>query len=154
MTNLSKAFLGQWVGGNHLFLSWQTKPEHVSDTRLAVTPAAGGKFLQFHYDWQHDGQLQQGVLLLGYDEEQNAASAAWGDSWHQDKKLMQCAGAVDQAGVVNLLGSFAAPPDPDWGWRIILTPQSATEMQIVMNVITPDGREALAVRADYRRLPA
>ncbi|HTD02213.1 DUF1579 family protein [Undibacterium sp.] len=152
MSAIFPHFSGQWAGSNHLFLSWQTDPEHVSDTRLSVTPVVSGHFLQFSYDWTHDGQLQQGVLLLGHDEEQNAASAAWGDSWHQDKKLMQCTGAVDSVGAVHLLGSFAAPPDQDWGWRIVLSPLSEAEMQVRMHVISPEGKEELAVRADYRRL--
>ncbi|WP_394782248.1 DUF1579 family protein [Undibacterium sp.] len=144
-------FIGQWQGSNTLILSWKNPPEYLSDTNLTVSEAANGHMLQLSYDWSHDGKPQQGTLLLAYDAEKNLATAAWGDSYHMDKKLFQCAGAIGADGVVDLLGSFEAPPGPDWGWRIVLTPVSASEMQIAMMVIPPGEEEQAAVRGDYRK---
>ena len=50
---------------------------------------------------------------------------------------------------LSLLGSYAAPPGPDWGWRIVLEPLSET-LQIRMDNITPDGEDLPAVEATYR----
>lgn len=152
MADIFSKFLGEWEGSNQLFLSWPTPSEFQSDTRLTVSEAGNGCFLQFSYDWSHEGKPQQGVLLLAYDPEQNAATAAWGDSWHASKKLLQCSGAVGDGGAVDLLGSFEAPPGPDWGWRILLTPVSASEVQIAMKVIPPGEEEQAAVLATYRKV--
>jgi hypothetical protein len=50
-----------------------------------------------------------------------------------------------------MLGSYAAPPGPDWGWRITIRSASPAEFQIVMHNISPDGQEDLAVQIDYAR---
>jgi hypothetical protein len=89
------------------------------------------------------------VLLFGYDE-QNAASAAWVDSFHMSTKIMSCTGTATN-GTAELRGSYEAPPDPDWGWRITIRSLSANELKIIMHNISPEGQEDLAVQADYTR---
>ena len=110
---------------------------------------AGGSFLQFDYDWTYKGEGQTGLLLLGCDEE-DAASAAWVDSFHMSTKIMSCAGyATDGSAVLS--GSYAAPPRPDWGWRITIRSVSPNELTIVMHNISPEAQEDLAVQIDYTR---
>ena len=47
-------------------------------------------------------------------------------------------------------GTYAAPPGPDWGWRIEITPDEGT-LRVVMFNIWPEGKEALAVETVYTR---
>ena len=54
-------------------------------------------------------------------------------------------------GSVSIQGSYAAPPGPDWGWRILIEPRQADSFWMVMYNISPEGREALAVEATYAR---
>jgi hypothetical protein len=89
--------------------------------------------------------------LLGYDEQQKMATAAWVDSWHMSSKIMACEGAIDPQGAIDIRGSYEAPPGPDWGWRIVITPKSGKELQLVMYNISPEGVEELAVQADYKK---
>ena len=110
---------------------------------------AGGSFLQFDYGWTYEGEEQAGLLLLGYDEE-NAASAAWVDSFHMSTKIMSCAGRAAD-GMVELSGFYATPSGPDWGWRITIRSVSPNELTIVMHNISPEGQEDLAVQIDYTR---
>ena len=110
---------------------------------------AGGSFLQFDYDWTYEGEEQAGVLLFGYDDE-NAASAAWVDSFHMSTKIMACAGRAAN-GSADLSGSYAAPPGPDWAWRITIRSVSSNQLTIVMHNISPEGQEDLAVQVDYTR---
>ena len=110
---------------------------------------AGGSFLQFDYDWTYEGEGQTGLLLFGCDEE-NAASAAWVDSFHMSTKIMSCAGRAAD-GSAELSGSYAAPPGPDWGWRITIRSVSPNELTIVMHNISPEAQEDLAVQIDYTR---
>ena len=62
---------------------------------------------------------------------------------------MQCTGKTETNGAVSVLGYYAAPPDPDWGWRITLQPDSANRFRLIMYNITPDGEEILAVEAVF-----
>jgi len=121
-----------------------------SPSQLSVSPIAGGSFLQFNYDWTYEDETQSGVLLFGFSDEQNVASAAWVDSFHMSSKIMSCTGTATDGGA-DLRGSYEAPPGPDWGWRINIRSVSATELQVVMHNISPEGQEDLAVQLDYRR---
>jgi hypothetical protein len=118
---------------------------------LSVAPVAKGKFLSLTYTWSHEEVAQEGLILLGYDDKQEIATAAWVDSWHMSSKIMACQGKIDEQGAIDLRGSYEAPPGPDWGWRIVITPKSGSGLQIVMYNITPEGAEDLAVQADYKR---
>lgn len=55
-----------------------------------------------------------------------------------------------ERGVIDVRGSYAAPPGPDWGWRFIIAPAQMS-LGLVMYNITPAGQEALAVEASYVR---
>ena len=65
--------------------------------------------------------------------------------------MMALQGTVDTNGQISLLGSYEAPPDPDWGWKIIIDVPGADKISIGMYNITPDGVKELAVQADYVR---
>jgi hypothetical protein len=151
LTEIQNDFIGEWTGSNLLRLSWLTPSDYHSPSRLSVQPVAKGKFLMFTYTWSHEDVSQEGVILLGCDAQQEVATAAWVDSWHMSSKIMLCEGVIDSQGAINIRGSYEAPPGPDWGWRIVITPKSGRELQIVMYNISPEGAEELAVQADYKR---
>lgn len=147
---LKPTLIGEWQGTKLLYFSPPPEPPAAtSPSKLSVTPIAGGNFLQFNYDWTYEGDEQTGVLLFGCDE-QNAASAAWVDSFHMSSKIMFSTGTAAN-GSVDMLGAYAAPPGPDWGWRIAIRSVSKDELQIVMHNISPEGQEDLAVQIDYTR---
>ena len=147
---LKRALIGHWRGTKQLYMSPPPTPAISSPSELSVTPIARGSFLQFNYDWTYEGEAQAGVLLLGVSDEENAASAAWVDSFHMSSTIMSFVGTVAD-GAVDVRGSYAAPPGPDWGWRITTRSVSASELQIVMHNISPEGQEDLAVQIDYAR---
>ncbi len=151
LTEIQDHLFGDWTGSNLLRLSWLTPSDYHSPSVLSVKPIAKGKFLNFTYTWSHEEVSQEGVILLGYDAQQEVATAAWVDSWHMSSKIMACKGKIDPPGVINIRGAYEAPPGPDWGWRIVITPKSGKELQIVMYNISPEGAEDLAVQADYHR---
>ena len=67
-------------------------------------------------------------------------------------KAMVCAGPRPDALTLAVQGSYAAPPGPDWGWRIEITPEPAGALRIKMYNIWPGGaQEALAAEATYTR---
>ena len=152
--NLNDLFVnlvGKWTGQNLLRLSWVTPPEYISPSTVSVLPEAKGKFLSFRYTWSHENVTHGGFLLVGYDTEKKIATAAWVDSWHMSSAVMFCRGTIDPQGTIDLRGSYEAPPGPDWGWRIIISTPSSTELQIIMYNCSPEGGEDLAVKAEYKR---
>jgi len=147
--DFKRALIGEWRGTKQLYLEPPPAPPLSSLSKLFVKPVAGGNFLQFDYDWTYQGAEQAGVLLFCCDEE-NAASAAWVDSFHMSTKVWLCTGRATD-GSAELRGSYAAPPGPDWGWRITIRPAVPNELTIVMHNISPEGQEDLAVQIDYTR---
>ena len=146
------ALSGEWKGTKTVFLGGESGPEKKSASRMTVAKAARGAFMLLDYTWKYEADAQEGVLLLGYDDKQNAATAAWGDSWHMSQKIMHCTGAIDANGAFHVQGSYEAPPDPDWGWRIALTIHTADSIALVMHNLSPEGQQDLAVRAEFARV--
>jgi hypothetical protein len=52
---------------------------------------------------------------------------------------------------LSVAGTYAAPPGPDWGWRITIEPQSPAAFRLRMYNISPAGPSDLAVEAIYAR---
>jgi Protein of unknown function (DUF1579) len=139
---------GRWAGTNRL----QDPHANIagdSPATAVLTPVLGGRFLRLDYTWAYRGAPQEGSILFGGDPA-GALTAHWIDTWHMGDLVMACRGAVEAGGVVSVRGSYAAPPGPDWGWRIDLYP-GADKLRVVMFNIWPDGREELAVEATYTR---
>lgn len=142
---------GQWTGENALWLS-ETEPPRLSASRCSVAPEANGQCLALRYTWADSGKPQEGVLLLNADPESAACTAVWTDSWHYAHQLMTLRGAADAVGAASMLGAYAAPPGPDWGWRITVAPPEGDRFTLRMFNISPDGEEVLAVEALFSRL--
>lgn len=130
-------------------------PEHHlsadSESRAIVTPVLGGRFIRIDYTWSDKGKPQEGSLLAGYEAITGIVTVAWIDSWHNSDRIMVCTGRAEPDGALNVLGSYGAPPGPDWGWRTQVH-AGADRLHIVMFNVHPDGREELAVNADYVRV--
>lgn len=140
--------VGNWHGINRLWLS-PDEPVRVAETTATVALIAQGKFLTFRYTWLYEDQPQDGLLLIGQEKEENLFKAVWLDSWHMGDTFMLCQGSLDPQGNLSVQGTYAAPPGPDWGWRIILETGEDNTLRLAMVNIVPDGREALAVEAIY-----
>jgi hypothetical protein len=143
------ACAGCWAGTSRLQDPHSGSPE-VSISTATVTPVLGGRFVRLDYTWTYREAPKEGSLLVGHDASGGEATAHWIDTWHMADKVMACRGAAEPGGRLDVRGSYAAPPGPDWGWRIVITP-GGQALRIVMHNITPDGQEALAVEAEYAR---
>ena len=142
------ACAGRWRGSNRLHDPHTGKPEDSASTAV-LAELLGGRFVRLDYTWSYRGVPQEGSLLIGRQAARGKATAHWIDSWHMSDGVMACEGTVDPDGGIDVRGSYAAPPGPDWGWRILLRPAGGATLQLVMYNVTPDGREELAVEAKY-----
>ncbi len=146
---LHPQLLGNWSGESLLWMSADAAPL-ASPSRLSVTLVAMGRFLSLGYTWVYEGKPQEGLLIVGDHNQQSLATAGWVDSWHQSGKVMHCVGSVEGEGFA-VTGGYAAPPGPDWGWRLSVTASSVEELVLEMHNVPPGGEPELAVRGRYRR---
>jgi hypothetical protein len=142
--------VGLWAGPSLLWFAPGTEP-FACESTADLQHEADGRMLALRYAWSHEGKPHAGVLLLGDDPATGRCDAAWADSFHNGHRLMPLSGDVSADGTADVLGRYAAPPGPDWGWRIVLDHPSPDLLLLQMYNITPDGQSALAVEARYGR---
>jgi hypothetical protein len=140
---------GRWNGTYRLWVE-PSQPVRESQSTAMLSPVAGGNFTRLDYSWEYDGRPQDGSILIGFDEQREVVTAVWVDSWHMSDKAMLCEGRRT-GGAVELNGSYAAPPGPDWGWRTVIEPADADSLRVTMFNVSPEGKEELAVEVLYRR---
>ena len=122
--------LGDWHGTNRLRL--MPTDEYQPSTATATVGVTAARFVTIAYTWSDGDAPQDGLLLVGGSVE--AAEAVWVDSWHTGPSWMSFSGGVGEDGELRLLGSYAAPTGPDWGWHIHLRPQDAV---LTMHNVVP-----------------
>lgn len=142
------ALVGRWQGTNRLWLD-PDEPADESAATAVLDLTAEGKIATLEYTWAYDGEPQQGFLMFSQLKEKTAA--AWADSWHNHDGIMQMKGAAEASSELWVKGSYAAPPGPDWGWRLALHPDSDDQFRLIMHNISPEGEEMLAVEVVFTR---
>jgi hypothetical protein len=143
--------VGEWSGSSRLHRDWLNPPD-VSDSPSTATVAlvAKGKFLTISYTWAMDGTSHEGFMLLGKEGKTTEVNVSWVDSFHMSGKPLNSVGSID-GDRIEVLGSYAAPPGPDWGWRTVLTTDGASSFEIVMYNVEPDAEPTVAYRNRYTR---
>jgi hypothetical protein len=141
---------GKWRGEMQLFRPWISAEPASSASEMVIGPAAEGRFLSLGYDWSLEGVRQSGLMLLKHDVKAHTLKAVWIDSYHMSGDFMVSTGSADDPRTISVRGSYAAPPDPDWGWRTVIAAVH-DGVELSMFNITPDGEESIAVHALYRR---
>ncbi len=141
--------VGRWSGDNTVWLGPGTDPLRSTAT-AQVSLEAEGQALGMRYAWAEGGKPQSGILLIVGDATLSAWAGAWTDSWHYAHQLMDVRG-TGGGNAVSVHGTYAAPPGPDWGWRLVLEPGDADRCTLRMFNRTPDGAEALAVEMRLTR---
>lgn len=122
-----------------------------SPSTATVNSVPGG--VRLDYTWSYQGKSQQGSIRFGTDGEAGAVTARWTDTWHTGGQPMACSGPKPSGTTLSVRGTYAAPPGPDWGWRIDVTPDKEN-LRIVMYNVWPQeqgGKEELAVEVTYAR---
>jgi hypothetical protein len=142
---------GHWAGPSKLWLS-PDAPARESASTAVVKLAAKGRCLVVEYTWAFEGEEQEGLLVLGPGGEPGSVAGSWVDSWHMSDAFMALAGGIEDGARISVLGSYAAPPGPDWGWRVAIEPGAET-FKLLMYNISPEGAEAPAVEAVYAAQP-
>jgi len=141
---------GTWSGTKQLWLDPAQPPStHRFSAQGAVI--AGGSFLRLSYAWSQGTRLDEGEMVIAPNVADGAVCINWVDSFHSSRDILVCRREPSPAGALVGRGSYAAPPGPDWGWRITLRLNAEGEMDILMHNIWPEGREDIAVRIIAQR---
>jgi hypothetical protein len=138
---------GTWDGTNCLH-DPDTRLPDISPSTAIITPILGGIFIRFDYDWIYRGKKQEGSMLIGNDIKSQLNSIYWIDTWHMGNKAMMCKAVAPNENDISVIGSYPAPPGPDWGWRIAIAPGDA-RLSFTMFNISPVGNEDIAVETIY-----
>lgn len=141
---------GSYEGPNRVWLA-PGQPARESAAAADVASIAQGRFITVTYSWADEGRPQDGLLLLGENPGLATWSATWVDSWHMGDVAMTLEGTPVANETISVRGGYAAPPGPDWGWRIVVSPRGPDGFDVRMYNITPEGEEALAVEARFTR---
>ena len=139
---------GAWAGPSRLILEGTV---YDSESTARVRHVGQGRFVAASYTWSIEGEPQAGEIVFPAALGDAPANAAWLDSWHMGDVIMFCQATFNRDGFASLLGSYAAPTGPDWGWRTELGLNADDLLVLRMFNITPEGQEELAVHAEYRR---
>ncbi|MGQ0642500.1 MAG: DUF1579 family protein [Gemmatimonadaceae bacterium] len=143
---------GHWAGKNTLYVPWLDPPQSKSDASATIAQVVNGLFMTIAYTWADHGEPHEGLLVIGEHPKTGTVSVAWTDSWHQSGSILHSSGTVEADGSVSFLGMYPAPPDPDWGWRTVITPRGTDAFDVVMTNIAPNGEETVAVETSYERV--
>ena len=145
-----RALVGEWAGTKKLWMMPGSPAEECEST-ASVALEACGQFATVRYTWSGDGNAREGLFVMRLATTPTKANVVWTDSWHMKDEFMVCPAERDDDAIISVKGSYPAPPGPDWGWRMAIRSDAPDGFQLVMHNITPDGQEALAVEATYRR---
>ena len=142
--------LGEWSGTNQLWLS-PGESAYESKSTAIVSLVAQNQFIKLAYTWAFENEPQDGLIIYRSDFDLHPSGSIWLDSWHLKNEIMLCESTWDDRGVSILQGSYPAPSGPDWVWRIEIENNTKASLNIRMFNVSPEGQEALAVLAQYRR---
>lgn len=141
--------VGKWRGINRLHTVWiPENPVRETSSQATVELTARGRFLKFEYDWSFEDAPQEGLILLGSEDENY--KTFWIDSWHMGSKFMVSEG-IAAHGTISLKGFYAVPDHPDWGWQTIFDLSNENTFKITMLNVSPEGEETIAVEMHFER---
>ncbi len=146
-----ESLVGKWRGVNRLHTTWiEDNPVRESVSIAVVELTARGRFLKIEYDWTFDDAVQEGLILIGDEQDSDLIKAFWIDSWHLSDKFMVSEGSLENS-AISLKGFYAVPEHPDWGWKTIIEPERNNSFKIIMYNVSPEGEESLAVGMELKR---
>ena len=138
---------GDWIG-RYVLQDPTNNIADDSESSLSVVPVLFGRFVRVDYNWSYQGKPQEGSILIGRNPKSGDVTAHWIDTWHNGQGAMASTGADSDGNSLELRGSYAAPPGPDWGWRTVITPGSGS-FDVVMYNVWPEGKEEIAAEMRY-----
>jgi hypothetical protein len=121
---------GRWHGTNKLQDPHSGKEDETQST--ATMTAESDRTFRLEYTWSYHGKPQSGSLRIKV--ESDGVTASLTDTWHTGNQPMAFTGLPPNSATVSIRGTYPAPPGPDWGWRIDLTPEKERLRMVMWNI--------------------
>lgn len=131
-------------GTAQLWMTWVSPDPVASKSTFEVQQDARGRIVALDYTWEFEGQEQRGHLSVEPVAHGAEVTVHWKDSWHAGEG-MELKGAYGER--LDVLGSYPAPPGPNWGWRIVVRNQTSWEVEMLN--ISPEGQADRAFLLTY-----
>lgn len=116
---------------------------HAAAATAGVSTAAAGALTAIAYTWAHpvDG-VQDGLLVIGANDESDGVVAFWGDSWHQAPHPTVLAGKF-RDGLLVVSYEYGG----EWRWQISVDATNTDSLRLRMENIVPQSAATEAVAA-------
>ncbi len=143
--------VGRWRGLSRVWF----EPDVLADESPVegeVTLRLDGRFVELDYTSAMQGKPLTGRLTMGYYPGRARWEVNLIDSFHMGRGQLFCTGDSTETGF-RALGHY---PDgqngPDWGWRVVLTVQSADAFTVTAYNIEPGGPDQKATEMVLERV--
>jgi hypothetical protein len=147
--NLLAQHVGVWTGTNR-FRLMPDDPAAESDATVQLSLGAGGNLAVLAYTWAHpDDGPQDGVLVLGPDEEPGEVVALWGDSWHQQPAARTLRGTSHDRSL-----TVGYSYEEGWWWRITVTADQPDVLRWRMDNVVPATASGTGEEVTYWAMDA
>ncbi len=147
---LLSALIGEWQGINRTWFQPNVLADE-SPIQGSIRALPGSHFVIYEYSSVLQGSPFHGVALYGYNSYTRQFEGAWADGLHMSTNLMFSSGGLAERGFF-LLGNYVDPDGgPNWGWRTLVEVGAPDHLLITCFNISPQGQEARALEASYRR---
>ena len=78
---------GKWIGENILH-DPMTDTQKKSPSKFTVSPILKEMFIELLYEWEYEGEKQEGIITIGYRKNKDECFATWIDTWHMSSDFM------------------------------------------------------------------
>lgn len=142
--------IGNWDGNTRTWFEKDVLADE-SPMEAKITAVLGDRFIRYEYKGSVQGKPFEGIMIWGFDLDNNKCQCSWVDSFHMGTGIMLSEGEENKKGFW-VLGSYGSLDYPEhWGWRTELEIMNSEQFLIRAFNISPDGVEAKATESIYYR---
>ncbi|MCW2956758.1 MAG: hypothetical protein JWO69_1627 [Thermoleophilia bacterium] len=138
---------GEWEGAYRLWMRPADEPDAQSPSHATITGELRGGGLLLRYGWRYDGDVHEGLAIIGRTEG-GGLQMGWKDTFHYQDGVMHNDAIGTGAAVLGHYG----PVEEPWGCLTEFEMPSRDRLEIRAFNILPGGTEALATEAIYDRV--
>lgn len=143
---------GEWEGIAKVWFE-PGNPVDESPVRGTMRLVMNGRYLLHEYKGRFQGKPLEGLAIYGHELGMKKFQSAWIDSFHTGSGIIFSESL--RSGEFSVLGSYAyVTPETEqhWGWRTTVEVVSDDEVIFTAYNISPEGEEAKATEAVYKRV--